>query len=517
MKRGIDIKLNLKPILTGFYHDYVFEGPCRMGKGVMLTKEFDLGMIAEGKKKHRDNIQKWLGDWANILPEYNWDRNEEFLLEEQKLTEATEDSNKVDAYIVPDMSRNTDILIAIAEKTQKPIVILPPAISVGATKNAAALHARNLDVIATRSWQELLEELEIRRVRKALANTRVLCAARFGTSMTPSAGDTILDPNLATKRLGIQFAYVNIHELIDQTHIGMADQNFTTPGRTGLNPDQNEAKEIEQIADELIAHATECHMERAEVIHSVRAYYTIKKLLDHYDCNAFTVPCPDICATRRLNNERFTFCMSHSLFNEAGIPSACEYDICSVISLAILENFSHAAAYVGNATHTPCYMQETGKLAQPYFYNLGGNCDTEYLNKVAQDPKNTIFISHAVGNRKLAGFHAELAEYAIRPYTGSGWGVTIRYDFNQDIGTQVTMCRIDPACQKLFVAKGTIVAGRGQDDNGCSLGVFIKVKDGDDFFRKQLYIGNHIPLAYGDYFDQICEFGRQCGFEVITA
>ena len=38
---GKDIKLNICPILVTLHHDYVFEGPCRMGKDFELTKEFD--------------------------------------------------------------------------------------------------------------------------------------------------------------------------------------------------------------------------------------------------------------------------------------------------------------------------------------------------------------------------------------------------------------------------------------------------------------------------------------------
>ena len=38
---GKDVKLNVCPILVTLHHDYVFEGPCRMGKDFELTKEFD--------------------------------------------------------------------------------------------------------------------------------------------------------------------------------------------------------------------------------------------------------------------------------------------------------------------------------------------------------------------------------------------------------------------------------------------------------------------------------------------
>ena len=99
----------------------------------------------------------------------------------------------------------------------------------------------------------------------------------------------------------------------------------------------------------------------------------------------------------------------------------------------------------------------------------------------------------------------------------SGFGVTLRYDFNQDAGQTITMCRISPDCSKLFVSKGEIVGGVGFGDYSCSEGVFFRVKDGNDFFQKQLEVGNHVPLVYGDCFDQVCALGRHLGLEVITA
>lgn len=99
----------------------------------------------------------------------------------------------------------------------------------------------------------------------------------------------------------------------------------------------------------------------------------------------------------------------------------------------------------------------------------------------------------------------------------SGFGVTFRYDFTRDAGTTITMCRISPDCSKLFVAKGEIVGGVGYQDYSCSEGVFFRVKDGNDFFQKQLEVGNHVPLVYGDCFDQVVALGKHLGLEVITA
>ena len=517
IKRGIDIKLCAKPIFFGFYHDYVFEGPCRMGTGYMLTREFDLAGVSESKKRYRQLIDEKLTDKVNLLPSLEWTRNEEFLIDDAFEEEVKKDMEQVDVYLIPPMSRMADIARMISVLTKKPIMLLPPAYFPLHADIAAGMYARGQEVYVTRYWHECLEQLEILRVKKVLKNTKILCITRLGSSDTPSAGDNLVDYNCATERFGVRFRFVNQHEFLDQTHVGQAENNPTLPSRTGLNPTEEEYEEIQKMADELINGAQECRMNREEVIHSFRAHYMIKKLLEHFECNAFCAPCPEMCASTRLNAEHFTLCMNHSLLNELGIASACEYDLCAAISLTILSNMNRTGAYMGNTIHWPMQIQEKGELPDIFFFNLDNKCDQEYKKNLMDEPENIIFTWHSVPNRKIHGFDKPATQYGIAPFTGSGWGVTLRYDFNQDIGQTVTMCRVDPSCSRLFVARGKVVAGRGQDDYGCSLGVFLRVKDGNDFFKKQMMVGNHVPLVYGDCFDKVCELGRQLGLEVITA
>ena len=317
-----------------------------------------------------------------------------------------------------------------------------------------------------------------------------------------------------TDKLGTQFTFVNLHELIDQTHIGKSGENYTLPGRAALNPTDDDVQEIEALADDLMGNAVECDMSREEVLNSGRFYITVKKMLDYYGCNAFAVPCPDACATRRLNEEHMTFCLTHSLLGENGIPSACEYDIPACLSIAILSTLADKPAYMGNTTHDAKAIA-TGRYGlSPFFHtDINDKC----MDVVKADPDNVILTWHAVPRRNMQGWDAPKAPYAIRPFAASGFGVTLRYDFNQDIGQTITMCRISPDCSKLFVSKGEIVGGVGFGDYSCSEGVFFRVKDGNDFFQKQLEVGNHVPLVYGDCFDQVCALGRHLGLEVITA
>lgn len=81
----------------------------------------------------------------------------------------------------------------------------------------------------------------------------------------------------------------------------------------------------------------------------------------------------------------------------------------------------------------------------------------------------------------------------------------------------LTMARISPDADTLFVARGTVVAGTGETMSGCTQGVLFSVKDSKDFFRKQCNVGNHVPMVMADCFDEIVELGKLLGLNVVTA
>ena len=80
----------------------------------------------------------------------------------------------------------------------------------------------------------------------------------------------------------------------------------------------------------------------------------------------------------------------------------------------------------------------------------------------------------------------------------------------------VTMCRIDPLCEKIFIARGKIVAGIGYEDENCTEGVFFEVADSEKFYNAQIQVGNHVPLVYGDVYDNAVALAKLLGLEVLT-
>ena len=79
--------------------------------------------------------------------------------------------------------------------------------------------------------------------------------------------------------------------------------NPTTPGRITDDLTEEDIAEAERLADELIAGADEVQIKREYLVSELCAYLTVKKTMARWDCNGFTMPCPDSCSTRRLDQK----------------------------------------------------------------------------------------------------------------------------------------------------------------------------------------------------------------------
>lgn len=508
-----DVRLNVKPMFLTLYHEYMFEGPCRFGEGMQLEKDFDLMMAGEKFKSWYQQLKDAMPeDVVNLLDPVEVQRDENFLTTDEMLDKLGEGRDEVDLYFIGYASRPYDLALEFAERFRKPCAITQACCASAIT--SAEFLSRGLEFYPFEDWADATEYMTVLRARKVLRETKVLCATRMTSTVSVSSPDSIIDPEKVTAKWGTRFRYVSAHELLDQISYDDPMKNHNTPGRKGLNFTEEDAKEIDRLTDELIDGASENQMTRDAVKKSVEAWYGINKFLSAYECNAFTAPCPDLCATRRLNEKQFTMCLAHSLDNENGIPSACEYDLGAVISKVMLQAIGRRPSYMGNCFTSPIRNGVRQPLPKALFFNPD-SVDQKMVD--LGDQEHVVLTVHSVPNRTWVGIDAPIREYAIREFAHSGWGATIRYDFAADAGETITMCRIDPTVEKLFVAKGTIIDSIGYNDTNCSMGVFFTVKDSKDFFRKQAAVGNHMPLIYGDFEDQIIELGELLGLEIVQA
>ncbi len=508
INKASEIVLKVRPVTTGLEHKYYYEGPCRFGTGEALEPGYDRLANAQKAQDFLDKLRACAPCNVEILEPVNlgrtddWDNSEE---QWTRIAAAMPDSDVLVAY--PNLGTD-DLVLELVERFNKPILFSPDTIT--GISDTACLRCKPMKdhlVYANLTWQQVGFRLGVFRARKVIRSTNILLASRFAGETSCSTFDTFNNFDAVTSRFGVHFRHVNIHELLDQMSPAVEGGNHTTPGRITPDLTDGDMKEVEALADELMGSAAETHVSREYLINTLIAYVTVKKNLNLKDCNGFTVPCPDVCSTRRINEMKFTFCMTHSLLMEQGIPSSCEFDVACVLSQQALIAVSHMSPYMGNAYPL---VYDNGKL------NVRHANDAE-VAKLMADPTNLYAVQHSVAHRRMKD-PAQNGPFALRHFAfDQKFGAVFRYDWNRDAGQAITLCRFSPDGKKLFVGKGVVVAGGGYEEDNCSGPVFIRVKDQEDFFNKQCEVGMHLPLVYGDFTKELIALAELFGVEAVVA
>lgn len=506
-ERGLDVKLNVKPIFMDFTHEYAYEGPCRFGQGDSLKPEFDIFLNGEIYKGFIEQVQESVPDYVNLMEPVRVKGYTDAWNTKNEDMELLAKEDDTDVYIVTSSGRTGKVLTEFARRVKKPMIVYSESYFAMNT-DVTGLKVRGMEAYPLLQWKELPDLLKPLRVRKALQQTRVLLLNRFTMNYSPvSAQEGPLSLEKLTDKFGINLQVMDLHEYLDQLTIRPCDENPTMPGRKMDNITEEDMKEIERITDELMDGADECDMMREDIIPSVRAYYLTQKLMKKMDCNAFTAPCPDMCSTRRLNQERCTLCLTHSLNEEQGIPSACETDITALLCKIIMENLTGQATYMGNS----CWMRmENGKPTAPDFSSA-----TEEELKVFAGQENLFVTLHSVANRRLKGYDKPEESYSIRSFAFSGWGATLRYDFTKDMDDAVTVIRINPELNKMLAIRGKIKGQLGYKRQNCSTACVYQVEDAEAAYRKTFEFGSHMVLTYGDHTEELKHFCEVMGLELV--
>ena len=464
--RPVDAKVKIKPVFIQFVHSAAYEGPCRVGKREDLTPEADRHRGENRFNQFIQQLKKHVGADAELLEPTSLEWKDDFVVPTSELQRLEPDIYRADLVLLDSTGLPQYPSVSIAERYGKPIAMIG---SLAAIDTAAYLRARGLEGYVFLDYEDFNHFLSLLRVRKALQETRLLIATK-GNLLTTGAVSSIYDLEELRRRYGVNHTLITTEELLDAMR--------------SLSPEQ--AQEAEQIADELIANAEETQMRREDLLPSVRFYVATRQTLARYECNAFTLPCFEICRTQVMEQERVVFCLSHTLLKDEGIPSACEGDVNVLMAMSVLMYLSKKSAHMGNTYPT----------------------DLE---------NNIISVHHDVPGLKMKGFGEPGLPYAIKNFTVAGWGATIRYDISRDLGEAVTIARFDPHGAKLLVASGEVTGCHGYLDVGCSLGYELRIKDAAGFYRSQQDFGVHFGLVFGDYVQDLKELGSLAGFEVIEA
>lgn len=471
---AIDTKLGVKFIVNGALHEAAYEGSCRVGDLINLSYEAESASLKESFKKFKMQLKTLqFPPEAELLEPVTmnlWieEGNPEIMLKEEQLEKLKPDDPKTDLYVVVKGGLPQYTCLKIAERYKKPVVLARTA--GWGIDMPAGLRRKGLEGFYAQSWDDLNRLIRLMTVRKAVQQTKILNVTNFFDRVPLGVVSSIIDLDFVKDHYGIDYQNVDYAEFFSEM-----DQVVK---RKAIK------MEAEKIGDKLIRNASKTNMDREDVINSVLFYLTTRTMMDKYNCNAFIIECFELCSSLNPCNRRFTPCLTHALLKDGGCPSACEKDLNALLTMMVEMYLSKKAAYMGNP-----------------------DIDVK---------ENILSLHHSDASKKLRGFDQPDSPYELKSFTKSGFGATLRYDFNRDKDEMVTVARFDPSAAKLLMTKGTILSGSGLDGYGCAQRVNIQIPDGKDFLHKQQDFGHHLTLVLGDYTEEIKRLSEIMDFEVVA-
>jgi len=454
LDRAVDVKVRIKPVLSRLVHHTAYEGPCRVGERSNLTPEADLAAGEAAFNRFVAALEQGLTRDAELLEPALLTWRDDFVITDETFAQVEKDVHLADVIVFQPAGLGQYVATGMAHRYGKPMVTVG---QVGAVDIVAYLRAHGMEGWAVYDVEDLNRLLRLLYVRKALARTRMLIATN--NNLLPlGVVSSIEDLAGLRDRFGIEHRVRSSDELLDRMR--------------HLPPEQ--AAEAEALTRELIEGAEQCDMTFDQLLPSVRFYVAARAVLEDYNCNAFTLPCFEICATTVMEQDRVTFCLAHTLLKDEGIPSACEGDVNVLLSIALLTYLSGKSVHMGN---------------------------TSVINR--QD--NIIAVHHDVPGLKMSGLDGERSPYGIKNFTVAGWGGTLRYDLSRHKGEPATILRFNPDGDAFIAAVGEVVGCENYMAVGCSLQYHIKLEDADGFYRAMQSYGHHFALVLGDYGEELAE------------
>ena len=291
--KGIDYKLKVKPAYFQLIHRSAYEGPCRLGRGEQLTREFDTRIGHEKFKVFQKTLKDVYSDSVEFLAPELLTWTDEFILREEQLAKLTDALGKADIFLFDGVFHQFPAS-EISQNFKAPVGIIGCCAS---TDGVAGLRNMGLEAYGYIDPQDANRQFQYLRVKMALRHTRVLVVLK-NDIVSKGVLSTITNLQDLTKNLGIKFTFINAEDLFEALRAYTKEQ----------------AAQAQSLAQELLDNAQDSNMTLADIEKSTKFYVVIRGLMEKHECNAFTIPCFEVCATRRFNDEfQCTPCLTHTL------------------------------------------------------------------------------------------------------------------------------------------------------------------------------------------------------------
>lgn len=469
----MDVTVNIKPVYANIVHSAVWEGPCRCGEAELLEPANERRSGRESFLLWQEELRRNLAPCARMLEPVYVEYDETFTVSQKQLERLEAEGNEIDLYLVRYRVPGIDRL-------GKPVSMIDTSCT--AVDVVAFYHDRGLPAYLTHDFEEYNQLLAYLQVKKAIANTKILVLTA-GEQVPFAVNSCCTDMRHLTERYGIRSIRLPLLSVTDYFE---------------------EGEDVSEETDRIREKALSCKVPKNWMEQDVRYFHAVRRMMEHFDCNAFTTACKEFCATRVPAEYHVVPCLTHCLNKDDRIPSSCEEDINVLMAMMVFMYLAKKSVFMGNPALIPAGSQKCGELGI-------ADMDPERLYD-----EDLLEITHAVPGCKLDGFDAEELPFEIWNFTHEGWGSKVQVNMAQHEERTVTIGRFSRSGDRLIVTRGTVTGCRF-NELGCSPSVFYTIKGGPRAFRQRLAwggYGHHLAVIYGDYIDQVWELGKIVGFEV---
>lgn len=479
MKYAMDVKVNVCPVFSSLVHSDWWEGPCRVGPREEGTPEYERRVAKEQFNVWHDELLQNIDlSRANIMDPIYVEFDESFVVRDSEFEKLEAKNHEVDVYLLT-------YRVPGIERLGKPISM----INLGPTPIDLIAYYRDLglDAYMAHDYDEYNKLLALLQTRKAVANTKILILSNC--EQTPASVNTSC-PDLVGlfKRFGIRnnrIDFKRVFDYFDQTPV---------------------SDEIQDEAQKLMDGAQKVDIAKGDLCQDLRYFHAVRAMMEDFDCNAFTTPCKELCASRLPFKNHCVPCMTHSLNKDDRIPSACEEDIACLMAMIMMMYLTRQSVFMGNPVLVLAGSKTLEQLGMP---KLLSQPDRTFDHDVLE-------IHHAVPGRKMRGYDKAPQDYELGHFTTEGWGAHYQIDMAEEEGQVVTFGRFNRGGDKMMVAVGHTV-GCEFRPYYCSPAVYYEIEGGVREFRQALAkggYGHHQAIVYGNHVKELQDLGEVMGFTV---
>ena len=451
-EKAIHTKLVIRPVIGCLTHSHFWEGPCRAGRREDMTPEAEKKAADTAFARAVEKLKSLEGNIEFLKP-LDIRYNEKFVVSEEDYAKMALDIDKVDFFLVMNWR------IPKLERFRKPVIVLQNGNegidfvaycrSIG-LESYVAMDTQDFNVLAHRLW-----------VRKAVANTRALVLTA-GSQPTFGIQSLIRDPEIIRQRYGMEIVKLPFRDIVPYFE-SITDE------------------EAQPLAEKLIKGSLETKVNQKWFVNDIKYYLAARKMMDVYQCNAFSTACHELCTSEIPQNLKFTPCVCHSLMKDDGMPSGCEEDLNALLAMTIMQYAANRPAFMGN----------------PSF-------ETEELLK----------LHHAVPALCMNGYGTHPLAYKLWAFTGQGFGGKLQVDFTENQSNEVTLARFNPQGDAMCLKVGKVIRSEYKETY-CSPYYYIQMDDARTYMHHLADFGHHQVLIFGNYAEELRAIAKLMHFTIV--